>query len=155
MAAPSATARVTPPGFHMKDGFRFLIAFAADPDILLWEKSASPPGFDGGDLIDTTTQHNGTWRIMRTRSLITMTEMSGRCAYHPLVYPQIQALINVETTVTFHWPTGNYTAFYGALRVFEPDEMSEGEHPEASYTVSPINFDPTNRVEAGPLTGTT
>jgi len=138
----------------MKDGYRSLVTFAVDPDILLWEVGSTPPGFDGGDPIDTTNMFTGTWRVMRSRSLITLTPASLRVNYAVLVYPQIQAICNVETTVTFHFPSGNYVAFYGYLRQFEPSENQEGEDPEATATIQPTNWDPTNNVVAGPTTGT-
>lgn len=154
MAAPTPTTRVVPPGQPMKDGYRSLITFAADPDILLWEVGATPPGIEGGDPIDTTNMHTGTWRTFRPRSLLTLTPMSVRCNYYPLVYPQLVAITNLETVVTFHFPSGNYVAFYGFLKSFEPGENVEGEDPEGTANIVPTNWDPVNNVTAGPATGT-
>lgn len=154
MAAPSATARVVPPGQPMKEGWRCLITFLADPDVLLWEVGATPPGIDGGDPIDTTNQFTGTWLVMRPRTHRTLTPASMQVNYAALVYPQIEALVNLETTVTYHFPSGNYVAFYGYLRSFTPGQNSIGEDPEATAVVQPTNWDPVNNVVAGPTTGT-
>lgn len=150
MAAPSATARQTPYGIKLKDGYRTLFTFAADPDVSFWEKSVKPPGFDGGDAIEQTTMHNDDYRTFAPRSLITMTESSMTAAYDPAVITQIAALINIETTITITFADGSTWAFYGFLKSFDTNELSEGAQPEASVTVVCTNFDPTNKLEAGP-----
>lgn len=155
MAAPTATARGTPAvGLAMKDGYRSLIAFASNPNVLFWEKANKGPGLDGGDSINVTTMHFGSWRGFRSRSLMTLTEITTKAAFHPLVLPQIQAMVNLEQAITFHWPTGNYTAFWGFLRVFDVDDLVEGTQPEATVTITPTNIDPSTGAEAGPVTGT-
>lgn len=151
MAAPATTARATPDGRYLKDGYQTLIAPAADPDVAFWEKTVTPPGMDGGDAIDNTTMHNETWRTMRSRALVTLTDMTLTVAYDPDIYDEALALLNVETSWTVHFPDGSTLDFYGFLRLFEPQDMSEGEQPEANITISPTNFDVTNNVEAGPV----
>ena len=135
----------------MDDGYRTLVAFNADPDISFWEKTVTPPGLDGGDAVDTTTMHNDRWRGKGPRYLIEMTEFSMTAAYDPDIYNQILNLINVETTVTVHFPDGSTLAFYGYLRAFEPDSIEEGTQPEATITVVPTNQDPTTGSEEAPV----
>lgn len=151
MAAPSPSARIDPVGIKLDDGYRCLIALAADLDVSFWEKTVQPPGVDGGDSIEQTTMHNDDWRTMSARALKTLTESSATVAYDPNVYNNILALINVETTVTIHFPDGSTLAFYGYLQKFEPSELQEGEQPEASITIVPTNFDPAAKVEAAPV----
>jgi hypothetical protein len=151
MAAPAVTARVTPPGIMLDDGFPTVIAFAADPDINLWEVSVKPPGIDGGDAIDNTTMHNATWRTRRARALKTLTDSTFTAGYDPNVFGAILALINVEGAITLHWPDGGTYSFFGFLQKFEPNEVKEGEMPTAQVTIVPTNWDPVNHVEAGPL----
>lgn len=150
MAAPTPTTRQTPVGIKLKNGFSTLYTFAADPDVSLWEKAVTPPGIDGGDAIEQTTMHSVTWREFAPRTLKTLTESSFTAAYDPACYTQLVALINVETTVTAEFPDGSTLAFYGFLRTFEPSELTEGEQPEATCAVTPTNFDPVNKVAAGP-----
>lgn len=151
MAAPVATVRSSPSGIKLKDGFSTKITFATDDNIEFWEKSVKPPGIDGGDSIPQTTMHNTAWRTMAPRQLKTLTESSTTVAYDPVLYTSILALINVETTITVTFPDGSTLAFYGFLQKFEPSELKEGEQPEASVTITPTNFDPTNHVEAAPV----
>ena len=151
MAAPVATLRQDPTGIKLDDGYRTLVTFATDPDICFWEKEVTPPGLDGGDAVETFTMHNDRWRTMAPRALITMTEFELTCAYDPAIYTAALALVNVKTTVTVQFPDGSTLAFYGYLRTFEPDALSEGEQPEATITVQPTNADPQTGAEEGPV----
>jgi len=152
MAAPASTVRVTPVGIKLDDGFSTKIAFARDSNVSFWEKSVSPPGLDGGEAIETTTMHNLIYRTMASRALVTLTESSLTVAYDPNVYNDILTnLINQEGSITVHFPDSSKLDFYGYLRTFEPSELSEGEQPEATVTITPTNFDPVNRVEAAPV----
>lgn len=153
MAAPVPTARGTPSGIKLDDGFRTLVTFATNPTIGFWEKAVTPPGLDGGTEIDTTTMHNITYRTNAPRQLKRMTPFSMRAAYDPLVYTTMLSLINVETTVTVRFPDGSTLAFYGFLMNFQPDQLVEGTQPEATLTVVPTNQDPvTGAEEAAVLT---
>ena len=149
MAAPSVTARSTPTGKFLDDGFSTKIAFARDADVNFWEKTVQPPGFDGGDAIETTTMHNVTYRTMAARALKTLTDCSITVAYDPAVYTEIlNNLINQEGAITVHFSDGSTLAFFGYLQKFEPGECQEGEQPEADITIVATNFDPVNDVEA-------
>lgn len=151
MTAPAVTARSAPVGPRMDDGHKTLIAFAADPDVSLWEKTVTPPGLDGGDAIETTTMHNNVLRTMAARQLKTLTDMTTMVAYLPAAFTQLLALINIETSITLHWPNNSSLSFYGYLRTFEPGDISEGEQPEATVTITPTNVDPVTRGEELPV----
>ncbi len=151
MSAPTPTARQTPAGIKVKDGFPATITFAADPDVSFWEKTVKPPGIDGGDPIPQTTMLNSAWHTMAPRSLKKLTECSGSAAYDPNVVNNILALINVETTVTVRWADGSTLAFFGYLQKVEFEELKEGEQPSLNYTVQPTNFDPVAHTEQPPV----
>jgi hypothetical protein len=131
----TTTARVTPVGIHMDDGFSTKIAFSADANVSFWEKTVTPPGIDGGDAIDTTTMHNVTWRTMAARKLRTLTDSSITVMYDPWVFDQIVALVNIEQEVTVHFPNGDTLDFWGYLKSFTPGELVEGSPPEAEITI--------------------
>jgi len=151
MAAPAVTARQAPTGRMLEDGFSSVYAFSRDPNVNLWEKTVTPVGIDGGDAIDVTTMHNDNWRTFAPRTLRTLTEGSFTAAYDPICYNEILQMINIEQAITQHLPDGSSVAFYGYLRVFEPNELSEGEHPEATVTIQPTNRDPTTGAEEAPV----
>jgi hypothetical protein len=150
MAAPTPTTRGTPTGIKLDDGYRALITLSNNTTISFWEKKVQPPGADGGGPVDTTTMHNNTYRTMSSRALITLTEISVTVAYDPGIYTAIMQQINREQTITVLFPDGSTVAFYGFLQKFEPSDLEEGNQPEAKITITPTNYDPTNRVEAGP-----
>lgn len=150
MAAPTPTVRQTPAGIKLDDGHATLVTFAADPDVSFWEKQVKPPGVDGGDPVNTSTMHNVTYSTTAPRTLKTLTAGATTVAYDPAVLTQIVALINVRTTITLTFPDGSTWAFYGFLKSFEPNELQEGNQPEATVNYVPTNYDPTNHVEAGP-----
>lgn len=141
MPAPAATVRQTPTGIKLDNGHSSKITFEADPDVSLWEKTVTPPGLDGGDAIDTTTMHNTAWRTKAPRTLKEMTDSSFAAAYDPAVLTQINALVNVETEITVTFPDGSTWAYFGFLKAFEPDELSEGEQPTATVTIVATNQD--------------
>lgn len=149
MGAPSPTSRSTPVGIRLRDGHPTKVTFAADPDVSLWEISATPPGVDGGDAVDTTTMWNTTYRTKAPRTLKELTDSSFKAAYDPAVLTQIIALINVATTITITFSDGSTWAFYGYLKSFEPDEITEGEMPSATCNIIATNTD-TSFAEQGP-----
>lgn len=152
MAAPATTARTEPTGIKLENGYKTTIAFSNDPDVNFWEKTVQPPGWDGGDAIDTTTMHNDNLRTMAARALATLTESSLTVAYDPVVYNNIyDNLLNNNGSITVHFPDGSTLDFYGYLRTFEPQEMEEGAQPEANITIQPTNLDPANNVEEAPV----
>ena len=151
MAAPATNARSTPLGIMMDDGYSTKIAFARDADVSFWEVTVTPPGIDGGDTIPLTTMHNTTWRTFGSRGLFTLTEMSGTGGYDPDLYDEVQGLINFNDSITVHFPDGSTLDFFGYLRVFEPQEMSDGGEVRANFTIQPTNYDSANNVEASPV----
>lgn len=152
MSAPTATARQTPAGIKLDDGFKTLVCPAANPTISFWEKTVKPPGLDGGDAIDTTTMHNNTWRTKAPRALVTMTDGDCKAAYDPNLYNTILTLLNVKTVWTVTFPDGSTLAFWGFLKSFAPDELKEGAQPEATVMIVPTNQDSTGTEQAPVLT---
>lgn len=150
MGAPTPTARVTPAGRMLENGYQSLLTFEANPNIALWEKGVQPPGVDGGEKIDVTTMWNTSVRTFAPQALGEITDGSMTCAYDPRVYPQIIALRNVRTTITVTFPNGDNLAFYGYLQKFEPGELKDGEFPEATVTIVSTNRD-SSGVEQAPV----
>lgn len=153
MTAPSPSARVAPDGIDLKSGYGAKYTFAADTDVSLWEVEVTPPGFDGGEPIDTTTHHNATYVTKAPQSLIEVTDGAMRCGYDPAVYDQIIALINVETTITCTFPDGSTDAAYGYLRSFKPSSLAArgNKYPDAEVVIVITNYDNTAKAEAGPV----
>lgn len=151
MAAPQTTARLDPGGFKLQSGHQTLIAFASNPAVLFYERDVTPPGIDGGDPIDTTTQHNVTVTTMAPRDLFTLTNSTVVVAYDPEVYNDILALVNSPTSITTIFPDGATLDFWGYLKSFTPNALSIGEMPTANVEIVPTNYDPVHCVEAIPV----
>lgn len=150
MGVPATTVRVTPVGVRLGDGYQSFVAFAADPNVSLWEIDVKPPGMDAGDAIDTTTMHNVRWRSKAARSLIDTTNASMEVGYDPVVIDQIIALIGVEGAITVKYPNDDTESFFGFLKSFEPNPLKEGEFPTASCEIVCTNIDPADGTEAAP-----
>lgn len=151
MVAPVATVRTTPTAKKMDDGFKSLIAIASNPAIEFWEETVTPPGLDGGDAIDTMTMHSTRWRTKAPRKLITMGDVKATVEWNPSLYTSILALINKKDTFTILFPDGSTLAFYAFLRLFEPGDLSEGNKPTATITLTPTNADPITGAEEAPV----
>lgn len=157
MAAPVITARQTPAGQRMDDGYQSVVAIESAMTINFWEKGVTPPGIDGGEAVVTTTMHNSVWRTMNSSALRTLTPVTFRAAWDVDAYDEIVVIINEIKSITVYLPapSGNRKiTFYGFLNRFEPGELVEGTQPEASVTIVPTNYDPDNLVEEGPVVGT-
>lgn len=143
MAAPVATARVNPVStqFYLKNGFRAKITFKLDPNITLWEKAVTPPGFDGGAPVEIGNMYNVKYQPQVPRGLATMTPARMTVAYDPIAFNEIAAAINREDTITVTFPNNDTVAFYGYLQQFIPNEMSDGTQPTASCTIVCTMFD--------------
>lgn len=155
MANPVNTPRTDPSSAtvqRLPDGHSTLIAFNRAPNLKIWEVEVTPPGLDGGDEINITTMHNVRWRTMISRALITLTPASVVCAYDPDAYNAIlDFLLNQEGSITCQFPDGSDLDFFGFLKRFTPNSHKEGEMPTAAAEIVPTNYDPANRVEAGPI----
>lgn len=160
MANPVNSTRATPGSSNtfnnmMKNGYQALIACELDPDISFWEREVTPSSIDGGEPIDTTTQHNTTYRTKAPQALRDNGPVSVRVGYDPDVRNQIDAVLNVETSFTIRYPDWTVQNLYGYLQKFEPTGMSNGTMPEATITIIQTNWDPASAVEAGEVVTST
>lgn len=153
MAAPVAAARVTPLGIMLENSHSTKIAITADPDISFWEVDVTPPGIDGGEPIDVTTMHNTSVRTRAPRALKDFTEGQTTVGYDPNIFNNALAVVNVETTITVHFPDGSTLAFFGYLRTFTPAGMSgDGTFPTATVVFTPTNRDSSGSEQSPVLT---
>jgi hypothetical protein len=124
------------------DGYSTTISFNLAPAVQLWEIEITPPGLDGGGMIDQTNMRNIDFRTRVPKALITLTEMTGVFAYDPIVYNTIKnLLLNVNGAIFVHFPDGQSLQFFGWLNEFKPNRNTEGERPTANATIIPSNLD--------------
>ncbi len=142
MTPPTPSARGTPNGRRLGDGYQTVVAFASNPTAAFWEKSINPPGVEGDAPNDTTTMLNTNWRTRSPRHLKTLTDFSMTALYDPKIITLLVTQINKPDTVTIHFPDGSTLAFYGFLKAFKPGTLEEGKIPEATVDVCCTNQDP-------------
>jgi hypothetical protein len=135
---------------RLDDGYQTLISFAADPTVLFFEKTVTPPSVEGGGEIDTTTMLNSVCRTRSPKALITMGNSSATVAYDPACYPEVIALVNVNNLITVTFPDGDTLAFWGWLDSFTPNEHTEGEQPTADIEIIASNQNASG-VETAPV----
>lgn len=152
MTAPSPTARGTPSGLQLENSHPVFVTLGKDPTIGFWEKELQPPGYEGGDPIDRTTQFNTKFRTKAPRYLIDVTNMKGKAAFDPLVYVNVKSAINRKDTITKTFADGSTICFYGYLKSFIPaNEPGDGTQPEADFEIVPTNVDPVTGAEESPV----
>lgn len=142
MSAPSATARGTPAGLKLKDGWSTLITFASNPTIKLWEITVQPPGIEmSGDGIDISTMHNDEWKTFAPTSLKKGSDGQFTFAFDPAVKTQIKDIAGVEDVVTYTYPDGTTEAFWGWLQSVNFSPHVEGSMPTGTGVVKQSNMD--------------
>lgn len=151
MAAPAASTYVGPAGVKLGDGFKTLVIFANDTDIDLWMDEVTPPGWEGDDPVETTTQDNDVLRTFAPGSLAMIPDATFTCLYDPAVYDQVKVIINDPTTITYIFPNHDTYALYGYLRSFVPSGLKRGDRAEATVTITFTNADPTTCQEELPV----
>jgi hypothetical protein len=151
MAAPTPTARGTPGGRLMPEGFKSKVTLGRFPTISLYERDVKPPAIDGGEPINTTTQFNTRRRTFSPTALIQGSPCTAACGYDPDAISVILAALNAPDTITVLFPDGSTYCFYGWLQKFEPTDLKEKEFPIANITFFESDYDYVNFVEAGPV----
>lgn len=134
----------------LNEGFKTLISFALAPSIAIKEKTLTPPSMEAGGENDTTTMRNTRWRTRQPKKLVTAGNMSGTCAYDPVVYSDIVAMIGVNQLITITFSDNSTLQIWGWLDAFTPNEVTEGSQPTAGYTIIPSNQDNTG-AEVAPV----
>lgn len=141
MAAPAVTARVTPAGLKLKDGFGAKIAFARDPNLELWEIEVTPPGVDNGDPIGQTTNHNSNLITKWPNELNEITDIEMQCGYDPVALTRCLQLCGLNGEITAHIPDGTTQSVWGYMRSFKPNGLVRGGLPVADVVVVVTNMD--------------
>ena len=136
----------------LKDGFSASIGFANlnSGQILVHETDVTPPGVDGGDAIEVTTMRNTAYRTFAPRSLKTMTPCKVVGGYEVDAYSDVIAQVNLNQLVTITFSDDSTIEFYGFLKSFTPNGMTEGAMPLADIEIVPTNLNGAD-VETAPV----
>lgn len=143
MTTPAATARTTPSGKPLRDGYQTLITFARFPSVSFWEKTVTPFDVTTDDPIDQTTMWNQDVETAWPQALAKIGKTQATVAYDPGVLSTILQMVNVNDTVSITHPDGSTDAFFGTLTKFTRKEVKRGEQPMADIEIAATNLDGT------------
>lgn len=150
MASPSVTARTLPSGYKLPEGHKAFLAFSLRASLSIWEAEIGPLGF-GASKIDTTTQINTKWDTFWMSNLLTPQDQSGNAGYDPDEMDNLIVLCGAQGgSFTVHMPQNTKYSYWGGLLAVNFQPLRPKQFPLINYTVVNTNWDPTNRVEAGP-----
>lgn len=125
----------------LRDGYQTLVTFPSNPSIKFKEKSVQPFGITGGGGIDQTTMRNSAVRTSAPKSLYAVSDGALTVQYDVAVYPEIQAMINVNQLIVITFPDGDTLLVWSWLDEFTPGDHVEGEMPEADCVMIASNLD--------------
>lgn len=145
---------MAPVGNRLDEGFSTIYTLPNVPTIALWELEVTPPGVDGGDPIPTDSMRSTKYRTKRAKMLVDFTPSTLRVAYDEKVYTDIINQVNINQLMVITFPTGRPLTFWGYLKSFMPDGLSEGARPTAMVTIIPTNQNAAG-AEIAPVIGTT
>lgn len=132
------------------DGFSTSIAFADDTSVQMEVISLTPPAFEGGGEIDTTTMSNTTYTTKALKQLINIGPVSLTVAYDSALYDEVLAMMQSNQQITITLPDTTTIIFWGGIDSFTPGELVIGERPTAEMSIIVTNRNDSN-VETGPV----
>ena len=144
MAAPTPTARVTPTGIILEDGFKTLITISRRPALKIWEIDVKPVSHNGGDKIKLSNMHNNRYHTYGTRRLIELTDGQSKCHYDPAVLAELHEELNINQVITETYSDGSTYCYWGTINKVDRDTHQEGEAPTMT-----VSFFATNRDDSG------
>jgi hypothetical protein len=137
----------------IQNGYSTLLSFGAAGggaiSALMRIMSITPPGWDGGGPIDTTSMANNALRTRISKALITMTEMPFTVQYDPILVISLIPFINLNQQISILFPDDSIVTFWGWFNDWKPGENKVDELPVAACSVVPSNQD-NNLVEQLP-----
>lgn len=136
---------------RLDDGYQTVITLANLPTVKMYEKEVTPPGYDSGGPIDTTTMRNVEYRTFSPKALKTLTPMTATVAYATDVYDDVRDQIGVKQAITVTFPDDSSLTFFGYIDKFAAGAHSEGAQPTATLTIQPTNLDPDTGEESPPV----
>lgn len=150
MAAPAVTSRTVPTGYKLPEGFKITIAYSLRPAVNIWETEGAPAGQEAA-AIDTTTQHNTKYKTKWISAILETSDVDGQAGYDPDSMDDLLFLCGAQAgSFTVHMPQGTKYAYWGGLRAVRFQPLKVGQFPMLNYVNTITNWDPVNKVEAGP-----
>lgn len=138
---------------RIDNGFSTTLEFDENPTLEFYEVEVQPPGWDGGDPINTSTMRNTTLETFTPAALMTMTEITVSVAYTSDIFhltTGVKAMVNINQEVILTLPDGATVTFWGYVRSFIPPTHVKNVRPMAGLRVVPTNTND-SKVETLPV----
>lgn len=136
----------------IKQGHGTTFTFGDYPEVVLEEKSVTPPGYTGGDPVDTTTMRNTEYKTSIPQQLKEGQDASGTVVYHISQLSNIMDMINDNQLITVTFSDSSTVAFWGWVADFVPNEVTPTEQPTATITIHQ-SLENESGVETAPVSG--
>src|SRR5262245_1307792 len=115
-----------PTGNMLIDGFVCKYTFQSFPNVELWMRETTPPGFDMGGKIDVTTQENIKYRTAEPKKLITVSGAAFVAGFDPAFLTRLSTgapagMLGKKDLITCTFADGSKHNFWGWLEAFKPN----------------------------------
>jgi hypothetical protein len=100
--------------------------------------------------MNTSTQFNVKYHTKRPRKLINTEGAKIKFQLAAGTKAEVEALINLEATITEIYPDGSTYAYFGYYKSVKFAAFKEGEKPTGDLEIVETDWDYVNSVEAGP-----
>lgn len=134
----------------LEHGFPAVVTFAVAGTIELGIVDITPPGFEAGGKIETTTMGNVRYRTAAAKKLITISGSTLTVAYDPKILSTIEANTGKNGKITVTFADLSSWDVYGWIESFKPNRLSEDERPTGAMMLEYSNRDGTG-AEVGPV----
>jgi hypothetical protein len=138
---------------RIDNGFSTTLSFSLNPTLEFYEVEVQPPGWEGGDPINTTTMRNTLLETFTPASLQTLTEITISAAYTSDIFhltTGVKEMINKNQEITVTLPDGATFKFWGFIRGWNPPTHTKNVRPMASFRIAPSNTN-ASKVETLPV----
>ncbi len=107
----------------------------------LWETGITPPTFEGGGAVETTTLRNSSVRTRANKTLKDLGECSFTAQYDDAHLTTLYGAVNTNQEITITFPDSSTLKFWGFIDSVSASEIVEGEAPTVDVTVISTNQD--------------
>jgi len=118
---------------HFTDGYNIRISLV-NQGITLYEKNVTPPGVEGGDPINITTNDNGDFMSFAPRSRKQRTAAQAEVTYDDTDLDALEAAVDQSDDILVVWPDDTTKLDSGWVRSVIANQTQEGEQPTANIT---------------------
>lgn len=133
-------------------GFPTTIVWTAFSSIVFDAISITPPGISTGGGVEQTSQANTTWRTMKPRKLLSLSDATVTVRYDAAIFDtgEAVALVGTNDEITVTFADLSTLVFWAWADSFTPGALNEEDEVEAEVTIIASNLNASS-AETGPV----